>query len=151
MQINAETNIHQVLAEIERINQKGGNLSQLMQDIGSTLDSITTQALDNEASPDGTPWQPLKADTLKRKKQSRTLYESGDLQTIEVESDHNSVTIGTNAHADKSGYAYPAVHQFGSKDGHTPPRAFLPFEQGGDLMDVAADSILNTVYEYFAG
>lgn len=149
MQINGYTNIAIVLEEIERINQKGGNLSVLMKDIGHTLDSMATEALDNETSPDGTPWQPLKPATLRRKQQSRTLYETGDLQMIQVESDHNSVTIGTNAKS-KAGYAYPAVHQFGSKDGHTPARAFLPFEQDGDLMDVAADSVLDAVYAYFS-
>lgn len=150
MQINGYTNITAAIEEIDRLSDKADNLAPLFADIANDLFNMADEAFENETSPDGKSWQPLKPSTIKKKGHSRKLDETGHTrETLEYGSDNKSARVGTNAKS-KDNYPYPAVQHFGTKDGRVPPREFLPFDQDGDLMDVAADSILDTVYEYFS-
>ncbi len=149
MYITSHTNIDTVLAELATIEAKGQRMAPLFEEIANHLYNLADEAFENEASPDGSSWQPLSPLTIERKGHDRKLHDSGHLrETLDFDSDNRSATIGTHAVSDK-GYPYPAVQQFGTEDGQVPARPFLPFTDEGDLMDEAADRILVLVQEYF--
>ncbi|MDR2080531.1 MAG: phage virion morphogenesis protein [Campylobacteraceae bacterium] len=100
------------------------------------------EAYQTETDPvTGIKWKKLSDITLKAKKgRGRILYHHGDLQektTWDVKG--NTAIIGTNAIA--KGYAYPAVHQFGSKDGKIAKRRFLPLTDNDELSEKLVDLI----------
>ncbi len=80
----------------------------------STEDRFNSQ----RPAPDGSPWPPLKASTLKRKKHGKILTESGHLRgSIRYQLLGNAaVAIGTNR-------VYAAIHQLGGK---TSPTVIVP-------------------------
>ena len=151
MQITATTNIDEVLAAIEAIEQKASNMTPLMGDIANHLFNLADEALENERAPDGSAWQPLAPATVAAKGHDRRLHDTGHLRdTLDYDSDSHSATVGTNAVSSGGQYPYPAVQQFGTEDDHIPARRFMPFSDQGDLMDEAKDDLINLVQTYFA-
>jgi phage virion morphogenesis protein len=121
----------------------------------------------NQASPDGTPWKPLAAQTISlrrgkhqgkgsgsapKKFSGKILQDTGRLKasfTSEVRG--NAVAVGTNV-------AYAARHQFGFKGARgaqgfargkasTPARPFL-FDEQGNLSKEAEDEIQTLIEDY---
>ncbi|MFH2011689.1 MAG: phage virion morphogenesis protein [Pseudomonadota bacterium] len=87
------------------------NLSPVMKIIGEYMLRSTEERFNSQGpSPDGKPWAPLKASTLKRKKHSKILTESGHLRgSIRYQLQGTSaVAIGTNKE-------YGAIHQLGGQ------------------------------------
>ena len=149
MQITTQTNIAEVMQVIESIDAAAENLTPVFSDIADHLFNLADEAFENEASPDGTAWQPLAASTMSLKGHSRPLHDTGHMrETLGSSSDNYSASVGTNA-TSNGGYAYPAVHQFGTIDGRIPARPFLPFDEDGDLMADATDDILTIVRDHF--
>lgn len=108
--------VQQALADAA---QKMRDLSPVMKLIGEYMLKSTEMRFRNQGpAPDGTPWAPLKASTLARKKHHKILTESGHLRgSIRYQLfGLSSVAIGTNR-------VYAAIHQFGGK---TPARTILP-------------------------
>ena len=58
----------------------------------------------------------------------------------------DEIVIGTNANF--KGFSYPAVHQFGTKDGKTPARAFMPITLDGKLYDDVENELGEIVVEF---
>lgn len=87
--------------------------SELLGEVGNATKNITTRAFENQKSPFNESWKPLRPATLRRKKGSLKLVESGHLKrSIQSHSDlrQKSVSVGTNLE-------YGAIHQFGGKAG----------------------------------
>lgn len=95
------------------------NPSPVMKIIGEYMLRSTEDRFNRQGpAPDGTPWAPLKASTLKRKKHSKILTESGHLRgSIRYQlQGTNGVAIGTNR-------VYAAIQQLGGK---TSPSVIVP-------------------------
>jgi len=109
----------------------------LLNTIGQKVVTEIKFAFEDERSPFGERWKPLSPATLKRKKGSKILRESGNLATLwRVKVDGNKVKIYNNAEA--RGFKYGRTHQFGSK--RVPARPFLPVKDG--QMDANLKKIL---------
>ncbi|MDR0580267.1 MAG: phage virion morphogenesis protein [Campylobacteraceae bacterium] len=98
----------------------------------------------------GVKWKKLSDVTLKAKKgKGIILYHQGTLQDRTAwDVKDNTAFIGTNAAA--KGYAYPAVHQFGSNSKKITKRRFLPITDEGALSDklvVLIENALNKKFE----
>ena len=108
--------------------------SELLGEVGNATKNATTRAFENQKSPFNESWKPLSPATLRRKKGSLKLVESGHLKrSIQSHSDlrQKSVSVGTNLE-------YAAIHQFGGRAGrghkvNIPARAFLPVNAKGEL------------------
>lgn len=130
----------------------GSAIKQNLSTIGEMVKNEIEESFDNEKSPFGGNWKPLKESTKKQKhkrgKSSKILRSDGNLADNWVtKSSKNKVTISNNASA--NGFPYGLSHQFGSSKRNIPKRPFLPInssnnlESGlvGDIMDFLEDEI----------
>lgn len=102
------------------------------------------EAFENERSPAGDVWLPLKPETIRRKGGSKKLYEEGTLQgTLYAVATPEYGEVGVSATA--NGFPYPAVHQYGSK--HVPARPFMPLDENGEVLENTAEEIMAAVLE----
>ena len=108
------------LNELEqRLN---GDLTPLMEAIGTFLENSTRQRFDDKKDPEGLSWANLMSDTIKRKtnkhgQNAGILVESGNLfSSLTYAADKYEVSIGTPE-------SYGVYHQFGTTD--MPKRSFL--------------------------
>lgn len=139
------------LPNVQRVlinaSDKVSNTTPLMKEIGNYLYNITRDSFDEEKDPNGRNWSPLSNATTKSKTTSKMLYQEGDLQDKFIyEVSKNEIVIGTNANY--NGYSYPSVHQFGTKDGKTPARAFMPITLDGKLYDDVENELGEIVVEF---
>ncbi len=149
-----KSNFIQVVIKDERVKaafatliKRGKNMEPLTEEIANHLYNLTDESFEVESSYTGTPWARLAASTVKQKGNSKMLYREGTLQrSLWQENTHDSAYVGVNATA--KGYAYPAVHQYGSKDGKIPARPYLPFDEHGQVYDTVIDDILSMVGDY---
>lgn len=102
--------------------------------VGNMVKNSISESFENERSPFGQKWAPLKIATsrakVRRAGSSKILRDEGNLADrwlVNVEDD--GVSISNNIQA--KGYAYGKAHQFGTK--HTSKRAFLPIDDSGNL------------------
>lgn len=100
--------------------------------VGNMVKNSITESFENEMSPFGQKWSPLKIATIKAKarrgESSKILRATGILaDTWMVEADGEGVTVSGNAKSPK-GYEYGSVHQYGKKR-----RPFLPIDDAGNL------------------
>lgn len=103
-------------------------------------------AFETQTAPDGTPWTPLKPETVKRKGSSRMLYKEGTLQdNLYAVASPFYAEVGISATA--KGYPYPAVHQYGSRDGSIPARRFFPIDNDNEILESTAEKILAAIGE----
>ena len=92
---------------LEQLRRNLDKRDAMLDEIGQVLATSTRERFRSATAPDGSPWKPLSPKTLKRKKNSRILVESGELHgSIHHEVQGDTVAIGTNL-------KYAGVHQFG--------------------------------------
>lgn len=111
--------------------------------VGNMVKNSISESFENERSPFGEKWTPLKVATQRAKSRrgesSKILRASGILaDTWVVEVEEKSVTVAGNAKSSK-GYAYGRAHQFGKKK-----RQFLPIDDNG----VLEPRLLKTINAY---
>lgn len=101
MQIRGEDKIARMLGQLHR---RMGDLSPLMERIGSVLEESVLHRFETTTGPDGARWSPsIRA----REKGGKTLTDSGRLKlSINYRASSSSVAVGTNV-------IYAAIHQFG--------------------------------------
>lgn len=96
---------------LDELAQRLSDLSTPLNDIGEYLHQSTDERFQRKVAPDGSPWAPLSATTLARKKGPGILREKGTLQdTLRKQVSNNELAFGTDR-------PYGAVHQFGQKKG----------------------------------
>jgi len=143
--INVDIKDKRVKAAFASLIKRGKNMEPLTEEIANHLYNLTDESFEVESSYTGTPWARLAASTVKQKGNSKMLYREGTLQrSLYQESTADSAYVGVNARA--NGYAYPAVHQFGSE--HVPARPFMPFDEKGQVYDTVIDDMLEMVGDY---
>lgn len=115
--------------------------------VGNMVKNNIEESFENESSPFGQKWAPLKANTARVKARrgasSKILRDEGDLADrwlVGVEDD--GVSISNNIQS--KGYAYGKAHQFGTK--HIPARPFLPIDDSGNL----EPRLLKTIDSYLS-
>ncbi|MGD9623863.1 MAG: phage virion morphogenesis protein [Arcobacter sp.] len=140
-------NLLAVQGILNTTGQKISNTTPLMKEIGNYLYNITRDSFDEEKDPNGRNWSPIKSTGYQSKYYSKMLYQEGDLQDKFIyEVSKDEIVIGTNANF--KGFSYPAVHQFGTKDGKTPARAFMPITLDGKLYDDVENELGEIVVEF---
>lgn len=136
-----------------KIIKRVKNMQPVMSEAGNYLQNIIEESFDAERSPDGEAWTPLASSTLieKNKKGSKKiLYDEGTLfESIAHEATSRDLTVGVNAYSDE-GYPYPVVHQFGSKDGKTPARQFMPVNSEGELYSEVKEELVDLLKDFLA-
>lgn len=137
---------------IRRLHSKLTSLKSPMSEIGTFFTNTMEDSFDNEQSPDGTPWHPLKESTKrsKAKRGEHKMLQSKDsnmYESINSQADAHSVIAGVNAFS-KDGYPYPLVHQFGSKDGTIVARSFAPITKDGNLTRGVEEEIYSILEDY---
>jgi len=143
--INVDIKDQRLKAAFATLIERGKHMEPLTEEIANHLYNLTDESFEVESSYTGTPWARLSASTVKQKGNAKMLYHEGTLQrSLYQESTSDSAYVGVNATA--NGYAYPAVHQFGSKN--VPARPYLPFDEKGKVYDTVIDDILGMVGDY---
>jgi phage virion morphogenesis protein len=101
----------QVGKALEELRRRLGDLTSPFNDIAEYLHQSTNDRFSQKVAPDGSPWAPLSAVTLARKKGTGILREKGTLQdTLRHQVTSTELAFGTDR-------PYGAVHQFGQKKG----------------------------------
>ena len=101
----------QIGSALEELARRLGDLTTPFNDIGEYLHQSTDERFQRKVAPDGSPWAPLSAVTLARKKGTAILREKGTLQdTLRKQVTSTELAFGTDR-------PYGAVHQFGQKKG----------------------------------
>ena len=96
---------------LDDLAERLGNLTTPLNDIAEYLHQSTDDRFRKKVAPDGSPWAPLSAVTLARKRGPGILREKGTLQdTLRKQVTRNELAFGTDR-------PYGAVHQFGQKKG----------------------------------
>ena len=138
VEINGLEQIQDMLKQL----QDGNALSQsTFNTIGNMISNSIEFAFENQKSPFGKSWKPLKQSTLaqkvKRGGSERILRDSGHLaDNWHIASDNKSVTVSNNSSC--KGFAYGLSHQFGANaerggKSKIPARPFLPVDSNGEL------------------
>ena len=111
MQIDVTHDIPALNEHLTALQQRlNGDLTPLMQAIGSVLEGSTRQRFADKQSPNGVAWAVLMPSTVKAKNgRSNILVDSGDLiRSITFHATSDSVVIGTDR-------PYGKYHQTGTK------------------------------------
>jgi len=132
---------------IEQAMKKIKDTKPLMLELGNHLYNISLDSFEHEKDPNGNPWTPLKASTLENKSTSKMLYDEGTMQNNLInKSSSNEVAVGIGATF--NGYLYPAVQQFGTKDGKVEDRAFMPINKDMNLYSEVEGELEEIVIEF---
>jgi len=106
-----------VLAYLQQLQQKTGNLQPVLADIGEHLVKSTQERRRTQTDPEGNPWEPLSATTVALKGDDKILYQDGYLfDLLNYDVDPLALYFGTPQE-------YGAMMQFG---GVTSPKSWMP-------------------------
>lgn len=94
-----------IAGTMDRLRQR---LPIILKEMSTTLLTLVQHGIQQEQSPDGTPWEPLKPATVKQRGSAHPiLRRSGDLyRSLQPGETSNSAFVGTN-------WPYARIHQFG--------------------------------------
>lgn len=119
--IRFEVKDGEIRAVLNQLQGKMGDLTPVMDEIGSALLARSKRTFETACAPDGTPWQALQPRTLTEKRakrySERPLMRSGTLaSSINYQAGPASVVLGVaRMGAAGSAGAYAAIHQFGGR------------------------------------
>ena len=141
------TGIDQAIRVMRELSERVQQMKPVNAHIGNIILNSIEQSFEDETSPFGKPWQPVKVRTIhqsfrgsthtKKGKQRKAflrhaegkkiLTDTGTLSgSFTVNADDSGVSVGTNL-------VYAPVHNFGSKKQNIPARQFLPVTSSGEL------------------
>lgn len=124
LEVSVDTSL--VGKALDELVERLGDLTTPLNDIAEYLYQSTDDRFRQQVAPDGSPWAPLAASTLARKKGPRILREKGTLQdTLRHNVSNNELAFGTDR-------PYGAIHQFGGKVRHAARSQQVYFRQGKD-------------------
>ncbi len=102
----------ELLAQVDGLIARGGNLQEPLDDIGQDMVTITTRAFEESRTPEGGPWLPSAA---AKREGRRTLIDRGQRGGLMGSQSYvvgpMGVTYGTNM-------LHAAIHQFGGSFAH---------------------------------
>lgn len=127
---------------IEQLVQQGQNLKPALAQIGEYMVEATQARFQLELAPDGSLWDPLAPETIRRKNgDTRILRQSSTLvDTILYDASDDTLLVGSNME-------YAATHQFGREADGVPVREWLGLTTGPWDDETAILDILN---DYFS-
>ena len=148
----AKINIKQFCKDFKTYEKKVGSNTawkQVLDEVGNAAKNISKRSFNEQQSPFNEAWQALSPVTLRKKKGSLKLVESGHLQrsiatSTKLGKVEKAVSIGSNLE-------YAAIHQFGGRAGRNrkvtiPARPYLPLNTAGEIapsLDRAIDGVLS--------
>lgn len=166
MQIEVD-GLEDIQETLEELEEKTEKTLPLMGELKNHLYNVIGESFESQSSPDGIAWSPIKIktvhDTYKGKSRytkkgvqtkafqrfsagRKILFDTGNMQKSLY---HNTkkwdLTVGLNATS--KGYAYPLVHQFGSK--HVEARPFMPVKSNGELYESTQRELEEIIDEWF--
>ena len=127
---------------ITQLIQQGRNLKPALSQIGEYLVEATQDRFQLEVAPDGSIWDPLAPETIRRKNgDTRILRQSSTMvDTILYDASEDQLLVGSNME-------YAATHQFGREDDGIPAREWLGLTTGPWNDEVA---IMDILYDHFS-
>ncbi len=147
MQIIIDTKgIEQIQKQLKELHNKAVNTEPLMAELANHLYNITSDSFENEKSPDGISWNPIKP-RKGDKTPDKILRDEGTMQdTLSAFSSKDEAGIGLNATS--NGYPYPIVHQFGTENGSIVARPYLPIDKNGNLYEGTVKELIEILEDY---
>ena len=139
--------IEELQGKLERLSKALENKTPLLRRIANTLQNVTEESFDKQASPFGEKWKPNAPKTLQKKRGNKILIQSGLLsQSFTQKVTGTSAQVGTNKE-------YAAIHQFGGKAGRNrkviiPARPFMPINKNGEIPKDLGERLENEVVDY---
>ena len=139
--------LEELQGKLERLSKALENKTPLLRRIANTLQNITEESFDKQASPFGEKWKPNSPKTLQKKRGNKILIQSGLLsQSFTQKVTGSSAQVGTNK-------SYAAIHQFGGKAGRgkrvtIPARPFMPINKNGEIPKDLGERLENEVVDY---
>ena len=149
MEVNISVQgLDQTQEALQTLKNKIQNTAPLMAELSNHLYNIVEESFENQSSPDGKKWSPIKqTGRIKKGGSQKILFKSGDMQdSLGKDSSNVTAEIGLNTTSD--GYPYALVHQFGTLDGKIEARPFIPIKNDGSLYDSVEDELVEIVEEY---
>lgn len=114
--------------ELEQLIERLGSLRTPLNDIAEYLHISTDSRARRQIAPDGSPWAPLSARTLAKKKGKKILRESGALlDTLRHQVSDDELQFGTDR-------PYGAIHQDGGKIEHAARSQQVYFKEKGGVV-----------------
>jgi phage virion morphogenesis protein len=123
-------------AKLDRLIAKASDLSPVMQETGEYMLLQLREGFESESDPYGAAWAPLAASTLRQKKGTSILNDTGTMMgTLAYVAGGNQVEAGVNTF-------YAKYHQFGTVK--MPQRKIVPDEGAppeweGEIEDIFKD------------
>ncbi|NOQ30010.1 MAG: phage virion morphogenesis protein [Helicobacteraceae bacterium] len=140
------TGLDEIQDTLKSLENKTDDIKPLLKELANHLYNGVKYNFENQVTPDGESWTPIKFRKTDNTP-SKILYDHGHMQkTLYAKTYKHSLTLGINATS--NGYAYPLVHQFGTKDKTTPARAFMPIKLNGSLYDGVEKELDEIIEEY---
>ena len=142
--------IEELQGKLERLSKALENKTPLLRRIANTLQNVTEESFDKQASPFGEKWKPNAPKTLQKKRGNKILIQSGLLsQSFTQKVTGTSAQVGTNKE-------YAAIHQFGGKAGRNrkviiPARPFMPIKANGEIPKDFGERLEQEVVDYLKG
>ncbi|WP_297814063.1 phage virion morphogenesis protein [uncultured Helicobacter sp.] len=139
--------LEELQGKLERLSKALENKTPLLRRIANTLQNITEESFDKQASPFGEKWKPNSPKTLQKKRGNKILIQSGLLsQSFTQKVTGSSAQVGTNK-------SYAAIHQFGGKAGRgkrvsIPARPFMPINKNGEIPKDLGERLEGEVVDY---
>lgn len=146
------TGIEKLEEALKGLENKVSSTEPLMAELANHLYNITSDSFENEKSPDGISWNPIKPRKADQTP-DKILRDEGDMQdSLSAFSSKDEAGIGLNAVA--NGFPYGLVHQFGTdkagrnKNVTIEARPFLPIDENGKLYDGVEEELIEIIEEY---
>ncbi|WP_416829875.1 phage virion morphogenesis protein [Helicobacter ganmani] len=139
--------IEELQGKLERLSKVLENKTPLLRRIANTMQNVTEESFQSQASPFGEKWKPNSPRTIQKKQGNKILIKSGLLsQSFTQKITNNSAQIGTNKQ-------YAAIHQFGGKAGRgkrvtIPARPFMPINKNGEIPKDLGERLEGEVVDY---
>ena len=139
--------IEELQGKLEKLSKALENKTPLLRRVANTLQNVTEESFDKQASPFGEKWKPNAPKTLQKKRGNKILIQSGLLsQSFTQKVTGSSAQVGTNKE-------YAAIHQFGGKAGRNkrvtiPARPFMPIKNNGEIPKDLGERLENEVVDY---
>ncbi|WP_273211228.1 phage virion morphogenesis protein [Helicobacter rodentium] len=139
--------LEELQGKLERLSKALENKTPLLRRIANTLQNVTEESFDKQASPFGEKWKDNAPSTKRKKRGNKILIQSGLLsQSFTQKVTGSSAQVGTNKQ-------YAAIHQFGGKAGRgkkvsIPARPFMPIKSNGEIPKDLGERLENEVVDY---
>ena len=140
-------NIEELQEKLSKASAALADKTPLLRRIANTLQNVTEESFDKQASPFGEKWKDNAPSTKAKKRGNKVLIKSGLLsQSFTQKVTGSSAQVGTNKE-------YAAIHQFGGKAGrgkkvNIPARPFMPIRANGEIPKDLGERLENEVVDY---